>query len=147
MHEKVNEWYESILHNFRQQVTFGGVKSDLSATKIGNLLEVTSGLKHKIKKADCAKTEYQKVWNRFWEGYDSRQSNKTKLNYELIYITDESFGKVRLREFILEKLPKYQWRSNYFQDTMTEASKVEWDVRALQLLLRRMVRDQRAITK
>ncbi|HZW68118.1 MAG TPA: RAMP superfamily CRISPR-associated protein [Pseudogracilibacillus sp.] len=147
MHEKVNEWYESILHNFRQQVTFGGVKSDLSATKIGNLLEVTSGLKHKIKKADCAKTEYQKVWNRFWEGYDSRQSNKEKLNYELIYITDESFGKVRLREFILEKLPKFQWRSNYFQDAMTEASKVEWDVRALQLLLRRMVRDQRAITK
>lgn len=147
INKKVNEWYASILANLCKQQSLGASKNHLTTTQIGNLLDVTAKIEQKIKTADNPVEVYNRDWARFWKSYVSRQTNKTNLNYEVILITDQTFGIVRLQDFIQDELPKVEWRSNYFSNNSIEISDIEWSIKALHLLLRQMIRDQKTINQ
>lgn len=137
MHEKVRQWYQSMLDSFRFYISkHGQGKIDVSRSQIGDLYDFTKKMQRDSKKHKDVKSFYKNSWNRFWSDYDRKNSNKERKNLDLIRVEQ-----VHLRDFIKEDIPRHQWRSNYFHECLNEEENMKVSLEALELLFRKMLRD------
>lgn len=130
INQQVEEWFSSI------------DKKKASATQWGNLIETTSHIEQLMQQASNKLDVYKNEWLAFWKSYEDRRKSKSKTIFENIKVKDRKLGEHRLKDFILEQLPKKTWTSSYFQEEQQLIDQIEYSVKALKLLLRKVIRSR-----
>jgi len=107
----------------------------LTSSQWGKLLQHSSQFLHQPKEKRTSRF-LKTYWEKFWEDTSRRVKAKSMLSFDGV-----SVGEKRLKDFILE-LCDQKWEVDQRFAEQVEVNYAEWNMRALELLIRQVIRSK-----
>ncbi|MEK4174693.1 RAMP superfamily CRISPR-associated protein [Aeribacillus pallidus] len=124
MRMKVSEW--------KRELTGA---DHLTSSQWGKLLQHSSQFLHQPKEKRTSRF-LKTYWEKFWEDTSRRLKAKSKLSFDGVRV-----GNKKLKDFILELIDQ-KWEVDQRLAEQVEVNYAEWNMRALELLIRQVIRSK-----